>query len=209
MPLWPGDPPVNIERIEDIRAGGESNLSRISMSAHAGTHVDAPLHYIPEGKGIGEMPLAALVGPSRVIEAHGGPDGSIEAEELAAKKIKRGQRILLKTPNSSLWRMPAFYERFVHLSVSAAEFLAEKRIRALGIDYLSVSGYMKGDGPVVHRRLLTAGIWIIEGLDLTAARPGDYELICLPLRMEGLEAAPLEAAPLEAAPARACLRPLR
>ena len=196
MPLWPGDPPVEFERTGEIGVAGGANLSLISMGAHAGTHVDAPLHYITGGKSIDEAPLSALVGPARVIEARGGPDGSISAEELAGKGIERGQRILLKTTNSALWRKGAFQERFIHLSASAAEFLAGKRILALGIDYLSVSG--SGDDALVHRRLLEAGIWIIEGLDLTNARPGDYELICLPLRLDGLEAAP----------ARACLRPL-
>ena len=198
MPRWPGDPPVSIEWLEDMRAGGAVNLSRITLGAHAGTHVDAPLHYLPAGRSIDKMPLDALVGPARVIEARGRADGSIAKEELEAKDIKRAERILLKTDNSLLWERPGpFRERFVHLSVAAARFLARKKIRAVGIDYLSVSGYMK-DEARVHRALLEAGVWIIEGLDLSGARPGQYELICLPLRMEGLEAAP----------ARALLRPL-
>ena len=200
MPLWPGDPPVEFEQTGEIGAEGVANLSRISMGAHAGTHVDAPLHFIPGGKSIEDAPLSALVGPARVIEllSAGGPGGSIAAEELAGKGIERGQRILLKTANSALWRSRVFHERFIHLSVSAAEFLAGKGIRALGIDYLSVSGFME-DQSLVHRRLLEAGIWIIEGLDLTEAPPGDCELICLPLKLSGLEAAP----------ARACLRPIQ
>ncbi len=197
MPGWPGDPPVDIEWIGDIRAGDAANLSRIALGSHAGTHVDAPLHYLPDGKSIGEMPPDALVGPARVVEARGRADGSIPARELETKGIRRGQRILLKTDNSLLWGKPErFHERFVHLSVAAARFLARMKILALGIDYLSVSGYMK-DEAQVHRALLEAGVWIIEGLDLRGVRPGRYELICLPLRLEGTEAAP----------ARALLRP--
>ena len=138
------------------------------------------------------MPIDALIGPARVIGIKGQADGSVTKEELEAWDIKRGERILLKTANSALWRKPGFHKRFVHLQAAAAKFLACAGIRAIGIDYLSIGGYKK-DEAEVHRVLLASGIWIIEGLDLSRTPTGDYELVCLPLKLMGLEAAPARA----------------
>ncbi len=200
MAVWPGDPRVELEKLQDIEAGDEANVSRITMGAHSGTHVDAPLHYIPGATGIAGIPPGALLGPARVILAKGtnGGSGEIGQEELETQGIRQGERILFKTENSALWgRSPGLFRKeFIHLGAEAANFLAQKKVRAVGIDYLSVGGL--SGGPLVHKILLEAGIWIIEALDLSMAVPGDYELICLPLKIEGLEAAP----------ARAYLRPL-
>ena len=203
MAVWPGDPPVETERLQDIEKGDEATVSRIIMGAHSGTHVDAPLHYMAAGAGIDDMPPDALVGPARVIDVRGGASGGsgkkIGKAELERHNISQGERILLKTTNSGLWRTRSskesndhFHKEFIHLGADAALFLATKKIRAIGIDYLSIGGYME-DGAPVHKMLLGAGIWIIEGLDLSPAAPGSYELICLPLKMKGLEAAPARA----------------
>ena len=194
MAVWPGDPPVELEQMQAIEKGDEANISRIAMGAHSGTHVDAPLHYISGTEGIDEMPPDALLGPARVITLSGGARGEIGQKELEAHGIGRGERILLKTANSAFWRArhDLFHEEFVHLGAAAAGFLAAKKIRAIGTDYLSVGGY-GGEGALAHRVLLEAGIWIIEGLDLSDAAPGSYELICLPLKIEGAEAAPARA----------------
>ncbi len=199
MAVWPGDPRVELLRFQEIVRGDEANVSRIAMSAHCGTHVDTPLHYIPGAADTGSMPPGALIGPARVIKAQGGRSGRIGKRELEAHGIRQGERILLKTGNSAFWRESAglFHKEFEHLGAAAADFLAKREILAIGIDYLSVGG-CGGEGALVHRKLLEAGIWIIEGLDLSRVAPGAYELICLPLRIEGLEAAP----------ARALLRPL-
>lgn len=199
MAVWPGDPQVELERLQDITEGDEANVSRIAMGAHSGTHVDAPLHYIPGAADIGSMPPEALAGPARVIEARGDRSGRIGKGELEAHGISRGERILLKTGNSAFWRRypGLFREGFAHLGAAAADFLVQTEVLAVGIDYLSVGG-CGSEGALVHRTLLEAGIWIIEGLDLSCAAPGAYELICLPLRIEGSEAAP----------ARALLRPV-
>lgn len=197
MVHWPGDPAVVIRRTADMERGAPANVSRLSMGSHTGTHMDAPLHFLPTGRGLDAMPLDTTVGPARVIAiAH---PQAVTREELARHRIRHGERILLKTRNSRRrWERDAFIKDFVAIAKDAARYLAGRRIRCVGIDYLSVGGY-DDDGADIHRTLLTAGIWIIEGLNLSRVPPGSYELICLPLRMVRSDGAP----------ARALLRSLR
>lgn len=195
MPVWPGDTPFGISRVSDMARGDHNNLSQLCLGAHTGTHVDAPAHFLADGATIDTMPLDALVGECRVLAIEA--QDAIPADELRAHDIGEGERVLLKTRNSALWADDTFHEDFVHLSTGAAEYLAEVRPRCLGVDYLSVGGY-HSNGTAVHRALLGAGVWLIEGLDLSAVMPGRYELLCLPLRLVGAEGAP----------ARAVLRPL-
>lgn len=195
MAHWPGDPKVEIKQISSIAKRAVANVSHISMGSHTGTHMDAPFHFFPKGKGIDTIPLDAAVGKARVIEIH--DRGSIKREELKSHHIRSGERILFKTQNSRrCWRTDGFIKDFVYVSAGAAEFLAARKIKSLGVDYLSVGGFFK-DGEATHHALLKAGIWIIEGLDLSKIRPGKYELICLPLKLlHG-----------DGAPARAMVRP--
>jgi arylformamidase len=196
MVHWPGDPPFEIERVHDMSRGDANNLSSIRMGAHSGTHIDAPLHFITDGKGVDEMPLEATIGRARVIEIS--DTTSIKPRELRHHRIQRGERILIKTGNSQrVWNSDSFVEDFVFISNEAARFLAERGVMLVGVDYLSVGGY-KRNGSEVHRILLEAGIWLIEGLDLSRVVPGKYELICLPLKI----------AKGEGAPARAVVRPV-
>ncbi|MBT3363340.1 MAG: cyclase family protein [Chloroflexi bacterium] len=196
MVHWPGDPEVRIERVSDVLKGDKNTLSEICMGAHSGTHMDAPSHFIRDGIGIDELPFDAVIGPVRVIEIS--DNESIKADELERHDIGPGQRVLFRTKNSShVWGKADFIEDFVYLSTDAAHYLVEREIKTVGIDYLSVGGY-KGNGTDVHRALLGAGIWLIEGLDLSKVSAGDYELVCLPLRIvDG-----------DGAPARALVRPL-
>jgi len=196
MVHWPDNPPFRIEQILDMDRGDVANLSSLSMGSHTGTHVDAPRHFLQRGPGSDEIPLAAMIGPARVIEIR--DPVSIRPDALRPHRIRRGERVLFKTANSSrCLQTNTFVEDFVYLSTKAAVYLAEQRVRTVGIDYLSVAGYKK-NGPEVHRALLGAGVWIIEGFDLSQVGPGAYELICLPLRILGSDGAP----------ARAILRPL-
>jgi len=188
MVRWPGDPPFELERVYDMARGDRSNLSRIALSAHSGTHVDAPLHFLDGGAGICDMPLDVAVGRARVIEISD-PD-SIKAAELRRHGIRRGERLLFKTRNSPrVWRTDSFIEDFVFISPGAARFLTRRGVALVGIDYLSVGGYRRG-GRETHLALLQAGVWIVEGLDLSEVPPGRYDLICLPLRIDGAEGAP-------------------
>jgi arylformamidase len=153
--------------------------------------MDGPLHFIADGQGLHEMPLDAAIGPARVIEIRD-PE-SIKREELELHHILRGERLLFKTLNSTrCWQTETFLEDFVYISQEAARYLAAVGVQTVGIDYLSVGGYTK-DGVETHLALLEAGIWIIEGLDLSQVDPGTYELICLPLKITGSDGGPARA----------------
>jgi len=196
MVHWPSDPPVRIERVLNIECGDSHTLSQISIGSHTGTHVDAPLHFIRQGLGVDKMPLDTTLGQARVIEIQ--DSESIKPGELVSHHIRRGERILFKTLNSSRgWQTDAFIEDFVFISKEAARFLAERSVRVVGIDYLSVGGY-KRDGAEIHQTLLKGDVWIIEGLDLSRVKAGKYDLICLPLKIDQGDGAP----------ARAILRPM-
>ncbi len=186
---WPGDPPVVIERMRDMDKGDTVNLSRITMGVHSGTHVDAPIHFLNGAGGIDRIPFDPLVGQARVIAIAAGE--SIREEDLAGHNVEKGERILLRTRNSinQILHRDAFDEGFVYLEEDAAQFLAVRKIKTLGVDYLSVGGYRK-NGPAVHRILLEAGIVIIEGLDLAGVQPGRYEMICLPMKILDADGAP-------------------
>jgi arylformamidase len=197
MVHWPGDPPVMIERLSDVDRGDPQTLTTIRMSAHTGTHMDAPIHYIPGGKGIDEFPPEIAVGPARVIAC--GDARSIGASELRRHRIRRGERILLQTANSARqWHMGPFIEDYAAISLDGALFLAGRGVRLVGVDYLSVGG-PGADGVQTHIALLEAGIWLIEGLDLSRVAPGRHAMICLPLRIPHGDGAP----------ARVFLRPQR
>jgi len=191
MVHWPGDPEIKIERVLDIERGDTCNVSHMELGSHTGTHMDPPFHFVRGGKTLDEMPLDATIGPARVIEIH--DPVSIKAGELADKDIQPGERILFKTRNSSrCWETDDFLEDFVFISEGGAQFLAERGVRSVGVDYLSVGGF-KEDGEETHHALLEAGVWIVEGLNLAAVEPGDYELICLPMKVLRSDGAPARA----------------
>ena len=196
MAHWPSDPGVSVRRAHDMDKGDSNNLSEISMGAHTGTHMDAPLHFIAKAKSIDTIPLEAVMGRARVVEISDGE--SIKPEELARHRIRRGERILFKTRNSPrAWQTSEFVKDFVYISDPAADYLVERGVSLIGIDYLSVGAAVGGS--YVHQTLLGAGIWLIEGLDLTQTLAGKYDLVCLPLKLVGGDGAP----------ARAVLRPVK
>lgn len=191
MVTWPGDPSFHIERAEDQEKGDQATVSRMTLGVHTGTHMDAPLHYIPNGRSIETMPLDATVGEARVIAIR--DRESVKRAELIPHAIGAGQRILFRTANSErAWMSTSFVEDFVYISLDAARYLAECGVRTVGVDYLSVGGFRK-DGPETHEALLSAGVWIIEGLDLRAVEPGEYDFVCLPLKLVGAEGSPARA----------------
>jgi len=191
MAHWPNDRPFERAETETIANGGECNLSEISASAHIGTHMDAPRHFLPGGPGIETFPISAGVGRARVIAIED-PE-LIRVSELKPYRLTKGERILFKTRNSEeSWTTLKFQKKFVYIPNETAAYLADCGLQTVGVDYLSVGGY-DTDGPETHRTLLKAGIWIIEGLNLKDAEPGDYELICLPLKILGSDGAPARA----------------
>jgi arylformamidase len=191
MVHWPGDPGVDIERTQDLSRGDAANVSKLELGAHTGTHMDAPRHFLADGAGLDEMPLDATIGPARVIRIEN--PQAVLPEELEAHRLQAGERVLFLTRNSQrCWKSKQFFEDFVYISAAAAQFLVERRVRTVGIDYLSVGGYAH-DGVETHRILLGAGIWLIEGLNLSEVKPGVYDLVCLPLRVAGADGAPARA----------------
>jgi arylformamidase len=191
MVHWPDNPPVRIEQALSIEHGGVANVSEISMGAHTGTHMDGPIHFVQGGKGLDEMPLTATIGRARVIEIR--DPVSIRPDELDPHGLQRGERILFKTQNSARrWSSEDFIEDFVYVSQGAARYLADRGTQTVGVDYLSVGGFRK-DGEETHRALLEAGIWVIEGLDLSQVEAGEHELICLPIKIERSDGAPARA----------------
>lgn len=196
MPVWPGDEPMRREQMLFLEKGDACNLSRMTLSVHTGTHMDAPRHFVMDAPAMETLPLDAVLGPARVIEIL--DPVAIQPHELP-EDLQAGERILFKTLNSAVaWQNAGFYENFVYISKEAAAVLAQRRVRTVGLDYLSVGGFFK-DGAETHEALLGAGIWVIEGLDLSQVTPGRYELACLPLKLIGSDGAP----------ARAALRPIR
>jgi arylformamidase len=196
LAVWPENAPIVIELDKELGKDYHANLSVLNLGAHSGTHMDAPLHFIKGGPGLETMPLDATVGRARVIEIENAEE--ITIEELRQYDFKKGERILFKTFNSERnWPEQSFLPDAVYVATDAAEMLADAGVRTVGIDYLSVGGYKK-NGVEVHNILLSSGVWIIEGLYLADIAPGDYDLICLPVKILGSDGAP----------ARAILRPL-
>ncbi|HEX4592636.1 MAG TPA: cyclase family protein [Bryobacteraceae bacterium] len=192
MAHWPNDRQFDRQETLKIASGDECNLSEFSASAHIGTHMDAPRHYLAAGAGIESFPISAGVGRARVIAIH--DRELIRLSELKPHRLSKGERILFKTRNSEeCWTTSRFQEKFVYIPHETAAYLADCCIQTVGVDYLSVGGY-DTDGPETHRTLLKAGIWIIEGLNLKDVEPGEYELICLPLKIVGSDGAPARAA---------------
>jgi arylformamidase len=184
-----------LQRVLDTGRGDECNVSHLAMGVHSGTHMDGPVHFLHGAVGLDQMPLTATMGEARVIQIE--HPREITAGELSKHRLLPGERVLFRTSNSDrCWRSDSFVEDFVGLSEQAAVHLAETGVRTVGIDYLSVGGY-RADGAKIHKILLAAGIWIIEGLDLSTVTGGRYEMICLPVKLHGSDGAP----------ARAILRP--
>jgi arylformamidase len=191
MAHWPDNPPIKVDRMLDMERGDLCNVSVLSFGSHTGTHMDAPLHFLRNGRSLDRMPLDATIGPARVIEIR--DKEAVKVEEIKNQRIKAGERVLFKTRNSTRsWKSDNFDEDFVYISKEAAAFLAKTKVMTVGIDYLSVGGFRK-DGVETHHALLGAGIWVIEGLNLAKVKPGRYELNCLPLKVLNSDGAPARA----------------
>jgi len=188
MVHWPTDPvPPSIDFMHHKDKDKQITTSQMTINSHHGTHVDAPRHFNPGGTSIDEMPLDTIMGPIRVIEIK--DTESIKPEELEAYDIQPGERILFKTINSSYYKLGKFVEDFVYISNEAAHYLYKKKISVVGIDYYAIGSFHDKESLVeVHEVLVGNGIWAIEGLNLSDVEPGNYEIICLPVNIEGGDA---------------------
>lgn len=191
MPVWPGSVGIQISPVLEMARGDIANVTQISCDVHTGTHVDAPSHFIPGADQVENLPLETLIGEALVVELFKSETiTDLDLEQLSIPK--NVTRLLLRTSNSALWASDTFEAGYVGISVSAARWLVDRRIRLIGIDYLSIEPY--GAAPAAHEVLLSNSVVILEGLNLSGVVEGMYELICLPLRLCGCEGAPARAA---------------
>jgi arylformamidase len=192
MTVWPGDPAVEVEQICHLDKGDSSTVTRIAMAVHSGTHIDAPGHFIPGGRSVDQIDLQLLIGPARLVDVGDAP--AVTAEVLDSLDIPAGtERLLLKTRNSALWARgeKRFDESYVGVREDGAQWLVERGVRLVGIDYLSIAPF--ADTGPSHRILLEAQVVPVEGLALHEVPPGEYTLTCLPMKIAGSDGAPVRA----------------
>jgi len=191
MPIYEGNPGVELERASSIADGDPANVSRLSFGVHTGTHVDAPRHMIDGAAGVERLALEVLMGPA-VVVSFGDDVMAVGESALRAFELDGQMRVLLKTRNSRFIREGTFHKDYTYLAPDGAEYLAKIGVKLVGVDYLSIEQFHSGHHKT-HRTLLERGIVIVEGLDFSGVDAGDYTLCCLPLRLEGLDGAPARA----------------
>jgi arylformamidase len=195
MPVYPGESTPLLEPTSQMERGDSYNVSRLTISTHTGTHIDAPRHFLADGASVDRIPVDVLVGPALVVGM--AVDQEITAADLEVASIPPGtERLLFKTRNSRLLDDEDFRRDFVYLTLDAARWLVERAIRLVAIDYLSVEE-MDAQPNIVHQTLLRAGVVIVEGVDLRQVAPGPYLLACLPLKLEGADGSPVRAVLVE------------
>ena len=193
LPTWPGDPALELKQIESMDQGAHANVTHISAAVHLGTHVDAPHHFLNDGRTVENLPLDVLTGPCYVVQL---PDG---VEAITAEMLERMEltfdfkRILFGTSNSHWWKNgeTKFQTDFVAITEDGAEWLVKRGVQLVGVDYLSVAPY--GESVPTHTVLLKAGVVVVEGLNLSQVSRGFYDLYCLPLKIAGSDGAPARA----------------
>ncbi len=186
VPLWPGSTPLEMTRTLDRERGDEATDTTIRMSVHTGTHIDAPAHTIAGAPTTEQLALDTFVGACFVADLRG--RASIDAADLESAGVPAGTtRLLLRTDNGGRWG-PDFDPAFVALTPAASQWVVDRGMRLIGVDYLSVQAY--GGPRAVHDILLGARVVIVEGLDLRHVEAGDYDVVCLPIALHGCEGAP-------------------
>ena len=192
-PIYAGDAPLKFDFLKDMRKGDGFTLSAYSLGAHSGTHIDAPMHFVRDGATIDRVPLQPLIGPARIIDI---PDNvqAITAAELGRHNWKGAERVIFRTRSALRGWMhdPTFHRDFAYIAPDAARLLADANVKLVGVDYISAEQF-GAPAPLTHRTLLGKGIPIVEGLNLDNIQAGDYDVIILPMKVGGHEAAPARA----------------
>jgi arylformamidase len=189
--VYPGNPEIDIALQQAVAKGAGANVSTIRFGSHTGTHADAARHFFDDGQTVDKIPLERLIGPALLLSF---PDElrSVGAAELRAHDIKGHTRILLRTRNSAFLSQKEFVKDYTYLAPDGAQYLVDQGVELVGIDYLSIEQFHSGHH-LTHRTLLERSVVIVEGLDLSVPPPGEYQFICLPLRIEGCDGAPARA----------------
>ena len=189
--VYPGNPDIEITLQQAVARGAGANVSVIRFGSHTGTHADAARHFFDDGQPVDQIPLERLIGPALLL-AFSEDVRAVGAAELKAHDLKGYKRVLLRTRNSALLSQRDFVRDYTYLAPDGAEYLVDSGVEVVGIDYLSIEQFHSGHHRT-HRTLLAKSIVILEGLDLSVPPPGEYQLICLPLRIEGCDGAPARA----------------
>jgi len=198
LPTWPGDPKLELKQIESMDQGASANVTHISAAVHLGTHVDAPHHFLNDGRTVENLPLDVLTGECYVVQLPAGVE-AITAEVLERTEITKDmKRVLFGTSNSHYWAKgeATFQTDFVAITEDGAEWLVEHGVQLVGVDYLSVAPY--DDSVPTHTVLLKAGVVVVEGLNLSQIMRGFYQLYCLPLKIADSDGAPARAILIQA-----------
>jgi arylformamidase len=198
LPTWPGDPAVQITDFRSLSNGDSANVTALNIGAHTATHVDAPAHFIEGAAKVESLDLNVLIGEAEVVAV---PEDyrAIDNEFVLSHCSPGAKRILFKTRNSAFWSEPKleFRSDFTYLDLEAAQTLVHRGAKLIGIDYLSIEKF-HSEKNETHLALLSHGVVIVEGLNLSDVPAGKYELICLPLRLQSNKG--------DGAPARVVLR---
>ena len=189
--VYPGNPEIDIALQQAIAKGASANVSTIRFGSHTGTHADASRHFFDDGQTVDKIPLDRLIGPALLL-GFSDEVRSVGAAELREHDLKNHKRILLRTRNSALLSRKEFVNDYTYLAPDGAQYLVDKGVELVGIDYLSIEQFHSGHH-LTHRTLLERSVVIVEGLDLSVPPSGEYQFICLPLRIEGCDGAPARA----------------
>jgi arylformamidase len=189
--VYPGNPEIDIALQQAVAKGASANVSTIRFGSHTGTHVDAARHFFDDGQSVDKIPLERLIGPALLV-SFADQIRAVGAAELREHDLKGHKRILIRTRNSAFLSRPEFVKDYTYLAPDGAQYLVDRGVELVGVDYLSIEQFHSGHHRT-HRTLLERAVVIVEGLDLSAPSPGEYEFICLPLRLEGCDGAPARA----------------
>jgi arylformamidase len=189
--VYPGNPEIEITLQQAVAKGAGANVSYVRFGSHTGTHADAARHFFDDGQTVDRIPLDRLIGPALLLSF---PDDvrAVSAADLRSHDLKGRKRVLLRTRNSALLSRKEFVRDYTYLAPDGAQYLVDNGVELVGIDYLSIEQFHSGHHKT-HRILLERSVVILEGLDLSIPAAGEYELICLPLRIEGCDGAPARA----------------
>jgi arylformamidase len=190
--VFPGDTPYRRTMVQTLESGDDCNLSEITMSAHTGTHMDAPYHFLKNGKTIDQFPLEKFILSARVVPVQNRV--AIEPAELENVDVRPGEAVLFKTRNSTEGSIEngVFQENFVYLTAKGADWCVHNEVGLVGIDYLSIERFGSKNF-AIHRKILGNDIPILEGINLKSVPEGRYTLYCFPLKIRGGEGAPVRA----------------
>ena len=186
---WVVAPPLEVHERRRMSRGDDANATALTVSVHAGTHVDAPFHFLPDGITIESLPLETFIGPARVCAVEAG--SHVNAADVAKAELQGETRVLFKTRNSQLLKKAVYDSSFAPFSVDGAKALVDLGVKLVGLDYLSAAG--ANEQVPVHRAFLDHGVILLEGVDLSEVPPGRYELFCPPVKLAGSDGAPCRA----------------